>query len=61
MAPPPDVDVAAEVEPPGLRFQVPLLGYGLSRLLASCSSCSLSVCSCGAQEDMRTGGFSSIW
>lgn len=61
-APPPDVDVAADVEPLGVRCRVALLGYGLSRLLASCSSCSLSVCSCAThprstEEDMRTGGF----
>lgn len=30
-----------------------MLGYGLSRLLASCSSCSLSVCSCAPPRSTR--------
>lgn len=50
---PQDVDVSADVEPSRVRFRVSLLGYGVSRLPASCSSCSLSVCSCtppGAQK-----------
>lgn len=53
VAPPPDVDVAADVEPPGVRVRVPLLGYGPNRLLASCSSCSLSVCSCSPPKHRR--------
>lgn len=53
LASPPDVDVAADVELLGVQFRVPLLGYGLNRLLASCSTCSLSVCSCSPEHRRR--------